>query len=144
MYKGILLLYFVCFGTYILFTRQPDYFDGERVPAKILFVKDSVTEKQIPVAEFSIGYQNFHVKADYYLRSWKNGEKTEVIFETEHPEKGAIYGFWGYWIGLGELIGSILFIILSYQIAVSITKNPTPEALLEQLDYKEPNKPRYD
>lgn len=114
------------------------------VPAKILFVKDRMSAKQIPVAEFSNGYKNFQVKADYYLRSWKSGEKTEVIYESEHPEKGTIYAFWGYWIGLGELIASIVFIVLSYQVAVSITKNPTPEALLEQLEYKEPNKPRYD
>ena len=107
-------------------------------------VKDSATSKLISVATFSNGYQNISVKADYYLRSWKSGEKTEVIYETEHPEKGAIYSFWGYWIGLGELIASIVFIVVSYQIAVSITKNPTPEALIEQLDYKEPNKPRYD
>ncbi|MEI8075056.1 MAG: hypothetical protein WCH78_09925 [Bacteroidota bacterium] len=144
MYKGIFLLYFVCFSCYVLFTRQPDYFDGDRVPAIIMIAKDSVTGKQIHLAEFSNGYKNFKVKADYYLRSWKNGEKTEVIYETEHPEKGAVYGFWGYWIGLGELIASVVFIVVSYQIAVSITKNPTPEALLEQLNYKEPNKPRYD
>ena len=96
------------------------------------------------VAEFSNGFENFRVKADYYFRNWKNGEKTEVIYESEHPEKGAIYGFWGYWISLGELLGSILFIVVGYQAAVSITKNPSPEALNEQLNYKEPNKPRYD
>ncbi len=144
MYKGIFLLYLVCFGCYVLFTRQPDYFDGDRVPATILIAKDSATGKTIPQAEFSIGYRNFRVKADYYLRSWKQGEKTEVIYETEHPERGAVYSFWGYWIGFGEFIASIIFIVASYQIAVSITKNPTPEALIEQLDYKEPNKPRYD
>ena len=144
MYKGLFILYLVCFGTYLLFTRQPDYFDGEKVPATIFMVKDSATSKLISVATFSNGYQNFSVKADYYLRSWKSGEKTEVIYETEHPEKGTIYSFWGYWIGLGELMASIIFIVVSYQIAVSITKNPTPEALIEQLDYKEPNKPRYD
>ena len=114
------------------------------MPATIVIAKDSVSRKKLHYAEFSNGYQNFRVKADYYLRSWNEGEKTEVIYETEHPEKGAVYSFWGYWIGLGELIASIVFIVVSYQIAVSITKNPTPEALLEQLDYKEPNKPRYD
>jgi hypothetical protein len=134
----------VCFGTYLLFTRQPDYFDGEKVPATIFIVKDSATAKLIPVAEFSNGYQNYKVKADYYLRSWKAGEKTEVIYEAEHPEKGVVYAFWGYWISLGELLGSIIFIIISYQAAVSITNNPTQEALNEQLNYKEPNKPRYD
>ncbi len=144
MYKGIFILYLVCFGTYLMFTRQPDYFDGEKVPATIFIVKDSLSPKMMAVAEFSNGYKNFRVKADYYFRNWKNGEKTEVIYESEHPEKGAIYGFWGYWISLGELLGSILFIIVGYQAAVSITKNPSPEALKEQLNYKEPNKPRYD
>ena len=114
------------------------------MPATILMGKDSITGKSIHLAEFNNGYQNFRVKADYYLRSWKVGEKTEVIYETARPEKGAVYLFWGYWIGLGELIASFLFLIGTYQVAVSITKNPTPEALIEQLDYKEPNKPRYD
>jgi len=127
-----------------MFTRQPDYFDGEKVPATIFIEKDSLSPKMMAVAEFSNGFENFRVKADYYFRNWKNGEKTEVIYESEHPEKGAIYGFWGYWISLGELLGSILFIVVGYQAAVSITKNPSPEALNEQLNYKEPNKPRYD
>ena len=144
MYKGIFILYVVCFGTYLMFTRQPDYFDGEKVPATIFIEKDSLSPKMMAVAEFSNGFENFRVKADYYFRNWKNGEKTEVIYESEHPEKGAIYGFWGYWISLGELLGSILFIVVGYQAAVSITKNPSPEALNEQLNYKEPNKPRYD
>ena len=144
MYKVIFILYVVCFGTYLMFTRQPDYFDGEKVPATIFIEKDSLSPKMMAVAEFSNGFENFRVKADYYFRNWKNGEKTEVIYESEHPEKGAIYGFWGYWISLGELLGSILFIVVGYQAAVSITKNPSPEALNEQLNYKEPNKPRYD
>jgi len=144
LYKGIFILYVVCFGTYLMFTRQPDYFDGEKVPATIFIEKDSLSPKMMAVAEFSNGFENFRVKADYYFRNWKNGEKTEVIYESEHPEKGAIYGFWGYWISLGELLGSILFIVVGYQAAVSITKNPSPEALNEQLNYKEPNKPRYD
>lgn len=114
------------------------------MPATILIAKDSISGKPIHLAEFSNGYQNFRVRADYYLRSWKAGEKTEVIYETARPDKGAVYLFWGYWIGLGELIASIVFLIGSYQVAVSITKNPTPEALIEQLEYKEPNKPRYD
>ena len=144
MYKGLLFLYLVCFGCYTLFTRQPDYFDGEKAPATIEYISDSANGKKIPVAVFSNGYKNYQVKADYYLRSWKQNEKLEVIYETEHPENGAVYAFWGYWIGFGELMGSIIFLFVSFQVAVAITKNPTPESLLEQLDYKAPDKPKYD
>ncbi len=96
------------------------------------------------VARFSNGYKTIQVKADYYLRSLKSGDQLEVIYETEHPEKGAVYAFWGYWIGWGELIGSVVFLFVSFQAAVAITKNPTPEALKEQMEYEAPDKPKYD
>jgi hypothetical protein len=144
LYKSIIPLYLICFGCYILFTRQPDYFDGDFAPAKLVVQKDRVTGRPINFAEFSNGIKTFQVKADYPFRLFEHKGVYSVIFEKEHPEKAVIYKFWGYWIGWGELLGSIVFLLLSFQLAKAITMNPTPEALIEQLEYKEPSKPKYD
>lgn len=75
---------------------------------------------------------------------YSTNEKLQAIVEHEHPAKAKAYCFWGYWLNWRELIGSIIIGVLLFQIAVSITKNPSPEALLEQLNYKEEKKTKYD
>ena len=144
MFKFITILYFVIFGLYVWFSRQPDYFDGEFAPATIHFVTDSVSQKQIVKACFTVGTASYQVNADYLFRHYQTGERVEVVYELSNPKKAAIYTFWGYWLTLGELIVSIIMWFVLFQIAVGITKNPTPEALLEQLDYVPEKKTRYD
>lgn len=143
MYKLVAILYIVCFGCYLLFTRQPDYFDGEKAPAVIHWVHDSASGRSIPKAVYTAGLKNYAVDARYVLREWKENDKTQVIYETNSPGRGAVYLWWGYWITWGEVLGSVLLIIALFQIAVSVTKNPTAEALIEQLDYKEEKKTKY-
>jgi hypothetical protein len=144
MYKFISILYLVIFSLYVWFSRQPDYFDGEFAPATIVIVKDSTSQKQVAKASFTVGKMAYQVDADYLFRSYKSGEKVEVIYELSNPKKAAVYAFWGYWLTLGELIASIVMWLVLFQIAVGITKNPTPEALLEQLDYIPEKKTKYD
>lgn len=143
MYKSILSLYLIIFGCYILFTRVPDCFDGELYPATIRFVKDT-NGIAIPMAKYNYEGKDFTIDARYFPYRYNNGERVTVILEKEHPQKAAIYRLGGYWLSWGELIGSIISAILLFQVAVSITKNPTPEALLEQLSYKEEKKTKYD
>lgn len=143
MYKSITILYLVCFGCYILFTRQPDYFDGEKSPAMIKWLPDSAAGRNIPKAVYQEAGKEYAVDARYFLREWIPGEKTEVIYETEYPEKGTVYAFWGYWITWGELLATILMYLALFQISISLTKNPTPEALVEQLEFKPEKKKRY-
>ena len=144
MYKFISILYFVIFSLYVWFSRQPDYFDSEFAPATIHFTTDSVSHKRLTNAHFSVGVTNYIVSVDYVFRSLKDGEKVEVIYELSNPKKAVVYAFWGYWLTLGELITSIVLWFVLFQIAVGITKNPTPEALLEQLDYIPENKSKYN
>ncbi len=144
MFKSIATLYLTIFAIYVLFSRQPDYFDGETAPATIHFVKDSATQKLKPEAFFTVGTSAYHVDAAYFLRSVKEGEKHEVIYELANPKKAALYKLWGYWITAGELAFSIIGFIVLFQVAVGINKNPTPEALMEQLSYKPERKRRYD
>jgi hypothetical protein len=143
LYKALIILYFVCFGCYLFFTRQPDYLDGEKAPATIHWIYDSTFQRFIPKAIFNTGLANYSIDARYVFREWTEGDKTEIIYETGNPEKSAVYAFWGYWITWGELLGSAILLIVLFLIAVSITKNPTPEALIEQLEFKEEKKRKY-
>lgn len=143
MNKGLIFLYLIIFGCYQVWTRQPDYFDGEKYPATIQLVKDAATQKMEPVALYSIGNKQYSVKAAYLFHQYHPGEKLSVIVAHEHPERGAVYRFWGYWITWEELLASIVIAILLFQVAVSITRNPTPEAVLEQMEYKPEKKTKY-
>ena len=143
MYKSITILYFVCFASYLFLSRQPDYLDGETAPATIHWLTDSASGKSIPKAVFNDGRKEHAIDARYFLRDLKNGDKVEVIYETDHPEKAAVYTFFGYWMTWGELIATVLIYIALFQVAVSVTKNPTPEALIEQLEFKEVPKRKY-
>lgn len=136
-------MYLVCFGCYIFFTRQPDFLDGEKAPATIQFIKDSVTGLLIPNAVYNDGRKEHRIDARYIFREWKNGDKPEVIYETATPEKAAVYHFWGYWISWEELVFSFVLLAVLFGVAVIVTKNPTPEALLEQLDFKDEKKRKY-
>lgn len=143
MFKSIFILYLVCFGCYIVFTRQPDYFDGEKAPAIIHWMKDSASGLRIPKAVFNDGHKEHAIDARYFLREFSEGDRVEVIYEASLPEKAAVYRFWGYWMTWGELIATIVIYILLFQVALSVTKNPTAESLVEQLDFKEEKKRRY-
>lgn len=139
MYKTIIILYIVVFFTYVLFSRQPDYFDGEQMAATIHFVKEQ-NDKLVPKAAFQVDKKDYAVNAGYLFRSFTKGEKVDIIYEKEHPEKAAVYSFWGYWLTWQELIGSIVLLIVLFQAAVKITSHPSPEALIDELE--DDDKPR--
>lgn len=137
-------LYLVCLFCYILFSRDPDYFDGEFAQATMVSLYDEFYDKPVLVAEFSDGYKKHYANVDHSLGEHQLGEKVTVIYESKNPNRAKEYTFIGYWMGLNELFWSLLLLAVSWSAAYSITQNPTPEALLEQLNYKEPDKPRYD
>ncbi len=135
----VIILYIVCFSCYVLFTRQPDYFDGEFTSGVIVNQSDKL------IAAYSHAGKNFSVNVPYSFLH-QPGEKVQVIYEASDPSKGQVYGFWSYWVTFGELIASLVIVGLLYWIATSVTKNPTPEALLEELESakKKPRKPKYE
>ena len=144
MYKFISIFYFVIFSLYVLFSRQPDYFDSEFAPATIHFVKNSASQKLETTANFSVGEAKYQVSANYLFRNFKEGDNVEVIYELSNPKKAVVYLFWGYWLTLGEVIASMIMWFVLFQVAVGITKNPTAEALLDQLEYVPEKKTKYD
>lgn len=143
MFKTAFILYLTCYSLYILFSRQPDYFDGVKDIATIHFNIDSATTKLQPFAIYRSDKKTYSVNVGYLFRTYKEGEQVTVIYETSQPEKGAVYSWWGYWITWGETLFSIVLAVLFYQIAIAITKNPSPESLMEQLEYKPQKKRKY-
>lgn len=97
------------------------------------------------MAQFSITNENHYARIEYPFL-YKQGEQVSVIFETADPSNATSYGLLGYWLTFGELIASLVVVIVLYYVAVTITSNPTPEALLEELEMgkRKPPKPKYD
>ena len=143
MYKAIIPLYIICFGLYIFFSRQPDYFDGEIIPAKIHLIKDSVSNTTIARAFYKINGESFSIPAIPVFSNFSEGETVQLICEASVPSKAAIYRFWGYWMSTGELIASIILPWAFLFFSKAITGNPTPQALLEELDDKPIKKTKY-
>lgn len=126
MYRFIIVFYLVCFGVYVLFSRQPDYFDGELITGQVHFQTDSLTGKKQPLALFQLGKERFAVEAAYPLRSYREGEQVTLIYETAHPRDAAVYAWWGYWITWKECLASVALLVAGVFAAKVITSNPAP------------------
>jgi hypothetical protein len=126
MLKPLFFIYAICFGCYILFVRTPDFFDGETMPA--IVIKNNDTS----FISYNINKINYKIIANYPLRSLQNNQKVTIIYNVSNAKEAVIYTFWGYWITWGELLMSIILIFLLYQIAVSITSNPSLTAIKDQ------------
>src|SRR5689334_21480476 len=98
--KLLIILYIICFPVYILFSRRPDYFDGELTNATIHFSYDSTKHLQ-PFAVYSVDEKNYSVDPAYLFKHYNEGENVRVIYEASQPEKGAVYSIWGYWLRWG-------------------------------------------
>jgi hypothetical protein len=131
-------------GCYILFTRQPDYFDGEKAPATIQMLYDTTAKQIIPAAVYQAGGTWYHTDARYVLRKNTVGQKVTIIYETATPETAAVYAFWGYWIGWGELLFTVVGYVVLLQIAYAVTTNPNANSLQEQLSYAPEKKRKYN
>ena len=144
MFKTIIPFYIVCFALYIFFSRLPDYQDGEFTNGLVHYITDS-TNKTLPKATFQIYKNEYTINAGYVFRNLKEGETVQVIYENSDPSKAAVYSWWGYWLQWDELLGSILIPIVFLFAARQITARPTPEALIEEMEMRNPPKRRkYD
>ncbi len=140
MYKSVSILYLVVFFTYVLFTRQPDYFDGEITTGTIHWSANPVSGRLQPEAVFSTGKESYAVDAGYLFRKVNEGSTVKVIYELSQPRKAVVYSWWGYWITAGEVVFSIILLIILYLIAVAVTQNA-----VRQKEYSLPLKKRkYD
>ena len=146
MLKNVVILFFVVYPLYVLFTREPDYFDGEMYRANVHHIHDPVYRKEKTIAVYTIEHRTDTIAADYPFTSFAEGEQVPIIYETASPANASLYYVWGYWIRWKELLWFILMFIFFYVLATNITSNPTPESLLEELEGNkpQPRKKRYD
>lgn len=143
MYKIVITLYVFVTFFYIVFTRQPDYFDSD-ITYGTIQLKDTA-HRFIPFATFHVASDSFSVKASYPLLKLENGERVKIIYNTAKPSNASIYSVWGYWFKWDEILGSILIALVFWGIAVILNKNPAEESLKEQMDRHETtSKRKYD
>lgn len=126
MYRFILIFYIICFGVFILFSRQPDFFDGEFTTGHIHFATDSISGKPVPLAVYFLGKDSFRVRAAYLFRQYTEGEQVPMIYEAARPKEAAVYSWWGYWITWSECLGSVALLVVGILAAKAITHNPAP------------------
>jgi hypothetical protein len=140
MLKLLLSLYFTCYFCYIFYTRVPDYFDGETVIATIKINQHT----NQATAHYYIASNQYSFNANYPFRKLQDGEKVEVIYNPSKPETASLYSFWGYWFTWGELLMSSILLFALFQLAVSITNNPSENLVNESNDIADIPKRKYE
>lgn len=123
MLKLLIVLYVVCFGCYVLFTREPDYFDGEFCNGK------AVNSSQI---EYTVGTTTYTLNASYLFTKIEKGSSKKIIYNSRKPQQASVYNWWGYWLRWQEILVSTVVLGLLFFLATAITNNPTEEAILQQ------------
>lgn len=137
MVKSSIILFLTCFFIYLPFSREPDYFDSETTPA-IIVVKGGTV-----VAAYNEFGKPYDLILDKQLYGTKIGEKVIVRYELSHPEKAVINKAWGYWFIGKEIAWSFGIFAVLLGAAYATTNQPHPDALAEQLNYKQENKTKY-
>ncbi|MBA4141211.1 MAG: DUF3592 domain-containing protein [Segetibacter sp.] len=144
MYKTAIILYLVCFFSYILFSRIPDYFEGEFIEGVVTKAgfSSSLNQPQL-VVDYKAGSETFQFKTNtWFLTTYKSGQKVTVIYDPSNPSQACMFTFIGYWLRWSELLFSIFFFIVLFKTAVFITgKNITeplaPEDRIRKRKYKD-------
>ena len=128
MYKSAAILYVVCFFCYVLFSRIPDYFDGDFTAGTVAKAVFSVKDRHpVLVIDYKVENVKFtYTTTAWFLTSYKKGQVITMIYNPSHPGVASIYALIGYWIKWGELFFTALVFIILFIVAVIITgKNRT-------------------
>jgi hypothetical protein len=143
LYKIVTILYLVCFFCYVLFSRVPDYFEGEYVNGIVSKATFSVKDKQPVLAvKYKVGKEEFeYVTNKWFLSPHKQGQLVTMIYNPSDPAIASIYAFIGYWITLKELFFTAVVFIILFIAAVMITGgSPSPVSANDE----ENKKRKYD
>ncbi len=143
MYKAVTIIYLVCFFCYVLFSRVPDYFEGDFIKGVVAKATFSEKDKHPElVIDYRVGAETFHYKtAEWFLTNYKPGQAVEVIYNPSDPSIASIYAFIGYWIKWPELLFTAMFFIILFLSAVFITGKNSTAPLMED---ERRNKRKYD
>ncbi len=112
--------------------------------AVIHFLQDTLSKELEPFAIYSVEGKEYRIKAGYFFRNFEEGQRVNIIYELSQPAKGAVYNFWGYWITWGETLFSLFLMTALYKISHAVTKNPSPESLVEQMEFKPAKRRKYE
>ena len=137
MIKSAVILFLTCFFLYLPFSREPDYFDSETTPATI------VVKGEFVVAVYKEFGKPYELKLNKLIYGPKVGQRIEVRYELSHPEKAVINQAWGYWFIGKEMAWTFGIFVVLLGAAYATTNQPHPDALSEQLSYKQENKTKY-
>jgi len=137
MIKSAIILFITCFFIYLPFSREPDYFDSEITPATIVIKGESV------FALYNEFGKTYELKLDKQLYGSKIGQRVELRYELSHPENAVINQTLGYWFIAKEIAWSFGIFAILLGAAFATTNEPHPDALAEQLNFKEENKTKY-
>ena len=137
MIKSAVILFLTCFFLYLPFSREPDYFDSETTPATI------IAKGELVVAVYKEFGKPYELKLNKLMYAPKVGQRVEVRYELSHPEKAVINQAWGYWFIGKEMAWTFGIFVVLLGAAYATTKQPHPDALSEQLNYKQENKTKY-
>ncbi len=146
VFKNVTILFLVIYPLYVLFSRQPDFFDGEMSHAVIRQQFDSASGENVSLAVYAIDRKTYRFDAAYSFRHFADGEKVKIIYEASNPSRAAVYAVWGYWIRWKEMLAVLIMFVVAYLMAAGITSHPTPESLIEEMEgsQPQPRKRRYE
>jgi hypothetical protein len=126
LYKIVIIFYLLSFGCFVLFSRIPDYFDGEFTPGivkKATFSKE--TGSPLLEIDFKVGNKNLqYITHTWFLTSYKPGQAVTMIYNPGNPASCSIYAVIGYWIRWPELLFTAAFFIILFLAAKAITGRP--------------------
>ena len=123
MYKSVTLIYLVCFFCYVLFSRVPEYFEGEFVNGIVSKATFSVKNKHPVLAvRYKVGQEEFTHQTDtWFISKHRPGQTVTMIYSPSDPSVASIYAFIGYWITWKELFFTAIVFIVLFISAVIIT-----------------------
>lgn len=137
MIKSVFILFIACFICYLPFSRTPDYFDSDIIPALVEAKGDSV------YAVFQEAGKQYHVALDPAFNKSMVGSRIEIRYELSAPQHAKINQVIGYWVEPKEILGAFLILFVLLIAAYATTHKPDAASLKEQIEFKKEDTGKY-
>ena len=123
----------------MLFSRVPDYFEGEFITGTVLKAGFSIKDNHpVLVVVYKIGNEKFTCTTNkWFLTPHVQGQSITLIYNPSNPVIVSIYAIIGYWINWDELFFTgIVFIILFIAAVIITGKNNVSRLANEEQNRK--------
>jgi hypothetical protein len=137
MFKSATILFLLLFFVYLPFSRTPDYFDSEIIPALIEQRGDKV------IASFTEAGKRYIITLPSEQFKSQIGQRVAIRYELNQPEHAKINQAWGYWWVPSELAFALGLFVVLMGVAYATTNRPDPASLKEQLNFKKEQNTKY-